>query len=116
LRFLIDAQLPPRLARRLSDLGHEATHVADIGLAGASDATIWNIAIERTAILMTKDQDFAIARVARDEGPAVIWIRIGNTTNEVLIARLINSLETIAAAIARGETVVELVERERRGP
>ena len=63
MRFLIDAQLPPRLARRLSDLGHEATHVADIGLAGASDAAIWNIAIERTAILMTKEP---VARMERN--------------------------------------------------
>jgi predicted nuclease of predicted toxin-antitoxin system len=111
LRFLIDAQLPPRLARRLSELGHEAIHVADIGLAGAADAAIWNTAIERAAILVTKDQDFAIARVARDEGPAIIWIRIGNTPNEVLIARLISSLDVIAAAIARGETVIEVVGR-----
>lgn len=109
--LLIDAQLPPRLARRLSDLGHEATHVADIGLAEASDATIWNIAIERAAILVTKDQDFAIARAASNEGPAIIWIRIGNTPNEVLIARLINSLDAIAEAFARGDAIVELVGR-----
>jgi predicted nuclease of predicted toxin-antitoxin system len=35
MRFLIDAQLPPALARWLSSAGHDAEHVADIGLAGA---------------------------------------------------------------------------------
>ena len=111
MRFLIDAQLPPRLARRLADLGHEATHVADIELAGASDPVIWDAAIERAAILVTKDQDFAIIRAASEEGPTVVWIRIGNTSNNVLIARLIKSLDAIGEAIKRGDKIVELVGR-----
>jgi predicted nuclease of predicted toxin-antitoxin system len=101
--------LPPRLARRLADLGHEATHVADIGLAGAADSTIWNVAVERAAILLTKDQDFAVARAASAGGPAIVWIRLGNTSNELLIGRVINSLNAIAEAFARGDTIVELV-------
>jgi len=32
MRFLVDAQLPPALARTLEAGGHEAEHVADIGL------------------------------------------------------------------------------------
>jgi predicted nuclease of predicted toxin-antitoxin system len=111
LRFLVDAQLPQRLARTLADLGHEATHVAAIGLAGSSDAAVWDAAIKQAAILVTKDQDFAIARAARGFGPAIIWIRIGNTSNDVLIARMINSLAAIEEALARGDTVVELVAR-----
>ncbi|MGE0592105.1 MAG: DUF5615 family PIN-like protein [Vicinamibacterales bacterium] len=31
MRFLVDAQLPPVLARRLESLGHRAEHVADQG-------------------------------------------------------------------------------------
>lgn len=111
MRFLIDAQLPQRLARRLADLGHDATHVADIGLESATDAAVWSAAIARKAVLVTKDQDFAVARAVGDQGPAVVWVRIGNTPNDVLIARLVGSLDAIAEAIARGETVVELVQR-----
>ena len=111
MRFLIDAQLPQRLARRLGELGHDAIHVADIGLESASDAAVWNAAMERAAILLTKDQDFAIARAARDEGPTIVWIRIGNSSNDVLIARLAGSLDAIEAALARGETIVEWVGR-----
>lgn len=33
MRFLIDAQLPPALARWLEGEGHQAEHVSDIGLA-----------------------------------------------------------------------------------
>jgi predicted nuclease of predicted toxin-antitoxin system len=109
LRFLIDAQLPPRLARRLAERGHDATHVAGIGLADASDADIWRAAFERAAVLVTKDQDFAVARAVAATGPAIVWVRIGNTSNDILLARLLTSLGAIEEAIARGETVVEVV-------
>ncbi len=111
MRFLIDAQLPRGLARRLTELGHDATHVADLGLAEAADPEIWNYAIEQTAILITKDRDFAVARAATDNGPVIIWVRIGNTSNVFLIARLLSSLDVIVEAIERGDTVVEFVAR-----
>lgn len=112
MRFLIDAQLPPRLARTLAARGHDATHVTEIGLATATDADIWRAAMERAAVLITKDQDFAISRGAADAGPCIVWVRLGNTSNDVLIARLVNSLAAIEDAIARGEAVVEVVGRE----
>ena len=40
MRFVVDAQLPPALARRLEALGHTAEHVADRGMAAASDNAI----------------------------------------------------------------------------
>ncbi|MCY4633829.1 MAG: DUF5615 family PIN-like protein [Acidobacteria bacterium] len=40
MRFLVDAQLPPALARRFEALGHEAEHVADRGFASAPDDVI----------------------------------------------------------------------------
>ena len=40
MRFVVDAQLPPALARRLEALGHAAEHVADLGLTSAPDNEI----------------------------------------------------------------------------
>jgi len=57
LRFRIDAQLPPRLAHRLNELGHDAIHVFDLGLATATDGDIWNAALTHHAALITKDRD-----------------------------------------------------------
>jgi len=108
VRLLIDAQLPPRLARRLCELGHDAAHVGDIGLAAATDKVVWDVAAEREAVLVTKDQDFAVARAISAVGPAIVWIRLGNTTNDVLISRVVGSLDAIEAAIRRGEAIVEL--------
>jgi len=45
MRFLVDAQLPPALARWLSGKGHEAEHVADRQMEAASDAAIWDFVV-----------------------------------------------------------------------
>ena len=71
MRFLIDAQLPPALARWLTSKGQEAQHVADVGLASALDKEIWNYALAAGAVIVSKDDGFAQRRVLAAEGPRV---------------------------------------------
>lgn len=111
MRFLVDAQLPPRLAHHLSELGHAAVHVYEIGLATATDSQIWDEAIARKAALITKDRDFVTSRIARGSGPVIIWLRLGNTDNDTLLHRVSGTLRPIAAAIDRGESVIEIIPR-----
>jgi predicted nuclease of predicted toxin-antitoxin system len=81
VRFLIDAQLPPGLARYLISRGHEAEHVFDLALATASDRQIWECAFAQGAALITKDEDFVTMRaLSRGGGPAIVWVRVGNST------------------------------------
>lgn len=47
MRFLIDTQLLPALARWLTQQGFEAEHVADQGMSYSSDREIWNRATVR---------------------------------------------------------------------
>jgi predicted nuclease of predicted toxin-antitoxin system len=63
VRFLVDAQLPPALARRLESLGHAAEHVADRGMASASDDAIRDYAASVGSVIVTKDEDFAVRRL-----------------------------------------------------
>jgi predicted nuclease of predicted toxin-antitoxin system len=99
LRFLVDAQLPPALAESLRRAGHEL------------DEEIWEEAIARSAVLVTKDSDFAVLRGASGEGPTILWVRIGNVSNRVLIARLLATLPALGGAIQRGERIIEFVGR-----
>jgi predicted nuclease of predicted toxin-antitoxin system len=109
VRFLVDAQLPPALCDRLAAAGHVAEHVHHIGLGAAPDGTIWAHASAIGATLVSKDEDFAVLAQRSLTGPAVVWIRLGNTTN----AALWNSLEPILAeiveALERGERLVEVM-------
>jgi len=55
IHFLIDAQLPPGLARRLAARGYPAEHVNRIGMGAAGDNAIWRHAARTGAALITKD-------------------------------------------------------------
>ncbi len=108
MRFPVDAQLPPALTRYLRTAGHEADHVADLGMEAASDHAIWLKAVELGAVLVTKDEDFVTLRALRPGGPPVVWIRTGNTTRDLLIETFSAVLGAIIEALDRGETVVEV--------
>ena len=107
MRFLVDAQLPPALARRLESLGHRAEHVFDLGLAQAPDDQVRATAAESGAVIVTKDEDFAVHRILH-HGPSVVWVRMGNTRRAELLTRFDVELPTIIAAVERGETLIEL--------
>jgi predicted nuclease of predicted toxin-antitoxin system len=106
--FLVDAQLPPSLAEALRQCGHEAVHAGEIGMLAARDADLWSEAISRSATLVTKDRDFALLRTARQSGPSILWIRIGNASNRVLIDSVVTALPKVIAAFGRGDMLIEL--------
>ena len=109
--FLIDAQLPPSLAEALRQAGCQAVHVIDLGLLAATDQQIWDEAISRLAVLVTKDRDFPMRRAASNDGPAILWVRVGNISNRKLIELVLQTLPAIVDAIERGEAVIEFVGR-----
>jgi predicted nuclease of predicted toxin-antitoxin system len=85
MKFLIDAQLPPALANWLIEAGHEAVALPEIGLRDATDVEICSYAVANGYIVITKDEDFA-ALVHLRPGPKILWLRIGNAVNRVLLA------------------------------
>ncbi len=108
MRFLVDAQLPPALARWLAAQGHEAEHVADLGMQGASDTAIWTHASTSCAAVVTKDEDFAQRKVLSRTGPVIVWIRPPNTRRRDLLAWFGTVLPNVVAAVERGETLIEV--------
>ena len=108
IRFLVDAQLPPALARWLAAKGYVAEHVGDLGMQAASDANIWDYALATSAVIVTKDEDFAQRKVLGHTGPVVVWIRLPNTRRRDLLAWFEAVLPDIVSALDRGETMVEV--------
>lgn len=85
MNFLIDAQLPPALARWISARGHESAHVSDIELLKATDPNIWEHARQQNAVIVSKDEDF-VDRWLLDSAPvSLVWIRKGNCSNRALL-------------------------------
>ncbi len=109
MRFLVDAQLPPALARWLREAGHEAVHVEDAGLRDAEDGEIWTHALENDAIIMTKDEDFAARTMQASRAPMIVWLRVSNATNPVLRAWIEARLPGILQLLDAEQRLIEVV-------
>jgi predicted nuclease of predicted toxin-antitoxin system len=107
VRFLVDAQLPPALARRVEAWGHVAEHVFDLELTSVSDSAIRDYAANVGAVIITKDEDFAVRQVLTG-GPPVVWLRLGNTRRAVLLERVGAEFPAVLAALERGDTLIEI--------
>ena len=108
MRLIVDAQLPPALARWLTDQGAQAEHVAELGLLFASDLEIWRAAEERGAVIISKDEDFALRAQLRGTGPQIVWVRSGNVRTAELLRRWARLWPGAREALARGERLVEI--------
>lgn len=108
MRFLVDNQLPVALAGLLREQGHEADHVLDLGLAQGTDNPIWLRAVATQAVVITKDEDFAEWVRRGRVGPAVVWLRVGNTCRKALLTWFTSVLPAIISDLQNGERLVEV--------
>lgn len=76
MRFLVDANLSPRVASRLRSAGHDVTHVSDEGLLTADDVTILTHASRGGWIMISAEADFAtLLAVGGRSEPSLILLR-----------------------------------------
>jgi predicted nuclease of predicted toxin-antitoxin system len=85
MKFLVDAQLPRRLARFLQSQGYDAIHTRDLPEGNAtSDAYINIISIQEQRIVITKDVDFVQSFVLQQKPCKLLLIATGNIKNAEL--------------------------------
>ncbi len=108
MRFLVDAQLPPALARWLGEHGLAAVPVRDLGLRDSDDGSIWNFAAAGDWTVVTKDEDFVARCLGNPAAPAVVWLRIGNCTNRALFTWLEPLLPQIKSRLSAGDRSIEV--------
>lgn len=104
MKFLVDENLPPRLAAWLSALGHDAIHVGQCGLLGAGDDAVAELAAREGRIIVTQDADFGRPK----EGVRALRLRLGNAPTAALIAWLAARLEAALARFESGDAMVIL--------
>ncbi len=109
MKFLIDAQLPPVLAHFICSCGHDADHIDDIGMQGASDRDIWDLAERSKAVIISKDEDFVTLRTLHPDGPALVWIRTGNVRKKQLLEHMEKLLPQIIEQLENDEKLVEVL-------
>ncbi len=75
-------------------------------MLSAPDREIWSKALAIDAALITKDADFITLRAVHRDGPAIVWVRIGNASAKALLQRIESALSDMLAALDRGEHIV----------
>lgn len=93
MKFLVDAQLPLRLARFLQAAGYDTIHTRDLPLKNATpDSEINAISIHESRIVITKDSDFFDSFLICQEPYKLLLVTTGNITNAELESLFQNNL------------------------
>jgi predicted nuclease of predicted toxin-antitoxin system len=112
VNFLVDAQLPARLARLLNELGHDALHTSELPEGNrTTDVRIALLADESARVVVTKDRDFRDGHLLSGSPRRLLVVRTGNITNNALLSLVSDHLPTLVAAFD-GADFVELGSRE----
>jgi predicted nuclease of predicted toxin-antitoxin system len=86
MKFLIDAQLPRRLAAELKQAGFEATHTLELPDGNrTTDQTMIELSVADQAILVTKDSDFVQSFLLKREPWKLLLVSTGNINNDNLM-------------------------------
>jgi predicted nuclease of predicted toxin-antitoxin system len=98
MRFLVDAQLPRRLAHELAARGHDALHTLDLPLGNRTpDKEILAIAVRDDRVVVTKDSDFVTAFLLHGAPPKLLLISTGNISNDSLCSLVTTNLPALEA-------------------
>jgi predicted nuclease of predicted toxin-antitoxin system len=107
MQFLVDNNLSPRLAHLLTQAGHDAIHVRDLGLTQANDETIFTAAAREQRTIIAQDTDFGTILALRQErSPSLILLRCQAKSTEAVFRLLRDNLPGVVSDLEIGAVVV----------
>ena len=102
MKFLVDAQLPRRLALWLRQRGHDVIHTFDLDQQNRTpDPFLLALANEDDRVLVTKDTDFEITLELGQGPPKLPLVTTGNIHNNELLGLLVRHEETLFRLLAQ---------------
>ena len=100
MKFLVDAQLPKKLATYFSSLGFDAIHTLDLPKKnGTTDQEIIEISFNEKRIVVTKDADFYNSYLQKSEPYKLIFLTVGNKSTKEIIELFEKNINTIVDQI-----------------
>lgn len=97
MRFIVEAQLPRRLAVR----GHDVLHTLDLPDGDRTpDAAIVELAGRENRIVVTKDADFVNSHLLTGRPASLLLVATGNMGNAQLQRLLEDNIEILEDALA----------------
>jgi predicted nuclease of predicted toxin-antitoxin system len=111
MKFLIDAQLPRRLAVWLNDTGFDAVHTLDLPYGNRTpDSVISDVSLRDQRIVITKDSDFVDSFLLLKKPYKLLLISTGNISNTELESLFKANIKKLQDAFDAGSEFVELNE------
>ncbi|MEM1220760.1 MAG: DUF5615 family PIN-like protein [Bacteroidota bacterium] len=108
MRFIVDTQLPFKLAIFLRKKGHDCIHTTDTKKGHLlQDNEIIRIAIENNRSVVTKDSDFKDNFHSKGAPPKVLYLTFGNISNKDLMSYFERYLDKIIELFDDGSEFIE---------
>lgn len=96
MKFLVDANLPFKLAINLRNKGYDAIHTDNLpNKERTKDSEILSISQEKNRIVISKDSDFLDSHIIKKLPKKLLLISTGNITNKELLYLIENYFEQI---------------------
>ncbi len=106
MRILLDQGLPRSSAALLRELGFDAVHTGECGLATASDGAIIISGREEGRVIVTLDSDFhALLALSGATSPSIIRIRIEGLRAEAVSTLVASTLGCCWDDLGQGAVV-----------
>ncbi len=109
LKFIIDTQLPSKLATHLEGLETDAVHTTNY-LSGhlMADKEIIQKAVDEERIVVSKDADFRDYFLVKGSPPKILLLKTGNISNKDLFRLITTSFPTIQKLFDDGNGMLVL--------
>ncbi len=106
MKFIVDAQLPRRLAHELAAAGHDTKHTLDFPSGNrTTDKEVSDAAIRESRVVITKDNDFVTYFQLRGAPPKLLLISTGNISNDALSKLLAENMTALETAFTKYDFV-----------
>jgi predicted nuclease of predicted toxin-antitoxin system len=106
MKFIVDAQLPKRLAQFLQSEGFDAIHTLDLPNKNRTqDNTISQISIADQRVVISKDSDFYDSFMAKKEPYKLIFLALGNCPNNELIALFSKNISLFLELLSSNDVI-----------
>lgn len=97
MRLIFDENLSHRLVQGVERDYPGSVHVSTLGLLGATDDAIWEVARKEAYTIISKDNDFRQLSFLHGAPPKIIWLSVGNAGTEAILRFLQSQRREIQA-------------------
>ena len=110
MKYVVDAQLPRRLARWIQNKGIEATHTLDLPDQNETEDSeiIRIVSQDDESIVISKDRDFPEQRIIKGEPERLLWITTGNIANDKLMEIFKSEFDRVHTLFLSGTKFIEI--------